>query len=372
MFLKTVYVLLLAFSAAMLMSGQAAKPGPDTIVFTNGDKLVGTFVSSDATHVIFKSDAVGELTIDWKKVQELHTGTAVAVIRQGEKLHKHQDTSSIPQGTLTMREQNLQITPAAGAPPQSIPVAQSAVVVPEPDFQTAMTRSPGILSDWTGSITAGATLVQATQDSRSFNGALSLIRAEPTEAWLNPSYRTTLTFLGTYGEITQPLTPTVKTSIYHAAAEQDQYFTPSVFAFVQADFDHNFSQGLVLQQTYNGGIGWTVVKNAIEELDLKGSMSYIHQDFQVGKSLDLVGSLFSERYSRKLPHSVVMDQRVAVTPAWNNTSAYSAAASVLFTMPVYKRLSGSTGVIDTFLNNPPPGFRKNSFQYTLGLTYSLQ
>jgi len=28
-------------------------------------------------------------------------------------------------------------------------------------------------------------------------------------------------------------------------------------------------------------------------------------------------------------------------------------------------------VIDTFLNDPPTGFKKN-FQFTLGLTYSLQ
>jgi hypothetical protein len=27
---------------------------------------------------------------------------------------------------------------------------------------------------------------------------------------------------------------------------------------------------------------------------------------------------------------------------------------------------------DAFLNDPPPGFQKNSFQLTLGLTYSLR
>ena len=29
----------------------------------------------------------------------------------------------------------------------------------------------------------------------------------------------------------------------------------SLFAFGEATFDHNYSQGLSLQQTYNGGIG---------------------------------------------------------------------------------------------------------------------
>jgi hypothetical protein len=51
---------------------------------------------------------------------------------------------------------------------------------------------------------------------------------------------------------------------------------------------------------------------------------------------------------------------------------YSAAFSTVLTLPVYKRLGASTGVIDSFLNDPPPGFRKNSFQFTLGATYSLR
>ena len=40
-------------------------------------------------------------------------------------------------------------------------------------------------------------------------------------------------------------------------------------------------------------------------------------------------------------------------------------------MPVYKRLSFTVGTIDTFLNDPPPGFKKNSFQFTTGVTYAL-
>jgi len=64
-------------------------------------------------------------------------------------------------------------------------------------------------------------------------------------------------------------------------------------------------------------------------------------------------------------------EQLAITPAWNNTSAYSATGSAGIMMPLYKRLSFSLNTIDTFLNNPPPGFKKNSFQLTTGLTYTL-
>jgi len=29
------------------------------------------------------------------------------------------------------------------------------------------------------------------------------------------------------------------------------------------------------------------------------------------------------------------------------------------------------GIVNTFINNPSPGFQKNSFQATTGLTYAL-
>jgi hypothetical protein len=374
----TVPILVLSAGAALLLNAQANKPGPDTIVFMNGDKLVGQFVRSTDSSVAFKSDALGDLTIDWSKVKELQTSAKVAVIGKGVKLYRKEVPRDVPQGTLAMQDQKLQITPAAGAPVQSIPIAATAVVLDQTAFQNAINRTPGIFSDWTGAITAGATVVRATQSNQTYTGALSLVRAEPTEDWLNPSYRTLLAFSESYGKLTQPATPTIKTSIYHASAEHDKYFSGAVFAFGQADFDHNFSQGLDLQQAYNVGIGWTAVKTAVHELDLKGSVSYVRQQFLVAAgqtqvpSTNLIGSVFSERYHRKLPHSVLLEQNLSATPAWNNTNAYSAAFSTLLTMPVYKRLGGSTGIIDTFLNNPPAGFRKNSFQFTLGLTYTLQ
>lgn len=372
---KAVQVLLLSAGAVVLAHAQAA---PDTIVFTNGDKLAGHFVRSTDTSVTFKSDVLGDLTIDWSKVRELETSANVAVIRKGVQFRRKQTPLNIPIGKLAVQDQKLQITAAPGSPVQSIPLADAAIVIDEGAFQKAANRTPGIFSDWTGTVTAGATLVRATQNNQTFTGAVSLIRAEPSEDWLNPSYRTSFAYSESYGKLTQPATPTIKSSIFHAAAEQDKYFTPAVFGFGQADFDHNYSQGLDLQQTYNGGIGWTVMKTAVQELDLKGSMSYIRQQFLAGTngvpvaSMNLIGSVFAERYHRKLPHGVLLDQRLSATPAWNNTSAYSAAFDTLLTMPVYKHLGGSMDVIDTFLNDPPPGFRKNSFQFTLGLTYTLQ
>ena len=114
------------------------------------------------------------------------------------------------------------------------------------------------------------------QNSRTITDSIALVRAIPDQDWLSRRDRTSVDFSSTYGRVSQPNTPTLKTSIYHADADRDAYFSPVVFGFGQAEFDHNYSQGFDLQQTYAGGIGWSVFRNPKEGLDLKGGMSDFH------------------------------------------------------------------------------------------------
>jgi hypothetical protein len=347
----------------------APKPEPDVLIFTNGDKLVGHFLGSTGGTITFKSDMLGDVHVDWSKVKELRTSTKFAVIRKGVKV-RHKDESGVPQGPVAVADQKIEV---AATPPQSVPVGDAAYVVDQAAFNKAVMQTPGFFKSWTGTVTAGASLVEATQDSRTFTGAINLVRAVPSEQWLNPSSRTTLNFTASYGTISQPSTATIKTSIFHGDAEQDKYFSPRVFAFAQAAFDHNFSQGLDLQQTYGGGIGWSVLKSANQTLDLKASTVYINQQFATTSSnQSLIGSTFTELYMRKLLHGMIFNEKLSATPAWSNTNAYSWNVGAGLAVPVFNRFSASINSIDTFLNDPPLGFKKNSFQFTLGLTYALQ
>lgn len=347
------------------------KPEPDVLIFTDGEKLIGHLERSTGDKVTFKSDMAGEVTVDWKKIQELHTSQKFAVVRKNVELHRGATGANIPQGTLTVKDQKIEVNAGAGQTPQTVPVSDAAFVVDQAAFEKALHR-PGLLENWKGSVTAGASLVEATQSSVTFTGGFNFVRLVPLETWLDPRNRTIVDFSASYGKITQPNTPTIKTDIYHLDAERDEYFTSRLYGFGQLAYDHNFSQGLDLQQSYGGGVGWTVIKDAKETLDLKASMDYVSQQFQTAAAnQNLVGSVFAERYNRALPHGIAFTEQLSVTPAWNNTKAYSGVAGAGLTLPVYKRLSLAVNSLDTFLNDPPPGFKKNSFQFTTGLTYTL-
>jgi Protein of unknown function, DUF481 len=250
-------------------------------------------------------------------------------------------------------------------------VSAAAYVIDKATFEKSLRRA-GLFHAWKGSATAGVSLVLATQNDRSYTSAITLSRAIPTEPWMNPENRTALDFSSSYGELTQPGQPLTKTSIFHADAERDEYFSPHLYTFAQAAFDHNFSQGLNLQQTFGGGLGWTVVKGANEQFDLKAQLTYVNQQFDLGsQNQKLIGSVFSERYDHKFRYGIMLHEELSISPAWNNTSAYSANGNVLVDIPVSKHFSVALNTLDTFLNDPSPGFKKNSFQYTTGLTYAL-
>jgi hypothetical protein len=352
--------------------GAAPKPAPDVLIFTDGEKLIGRLESAKGDSIVFKSDMAGEVTVAWSKIQELRTSHPFAVIGKNVKLGRHKDVSQVPEGNVVMTDRKIAVQSAAGVPP-TVPVADAAFVVAQPDFEKAINHEAGFLQDWRGTVTAGASLVQATQDARTFTGGIALARTDPAESWLNPSNRTLFDFSASYGKVSQPGLPDIKTAIYHGDAEQDKYVSPRVFVFGQAAFDHNYSQGLDLQQMYGGGLGWTAYKTGAAELDVKAAMSYIHQSFSESASnQSLVGSTFAEIYTRKFQHGILLNEQISATPAWNDTSAYFATGSISLTLPVHKRLAVSIGSLDTFLNDPPPGFRKNSFQFTAGLTYALK
>ncbi|HXR78132.1 MAG TPA: DUF481 domain-containing protein [Bryobacteraceae bacterium] len=363
-----------------------AKQDKDIIIFTNGEKLIGRLERSAGAKVVFKSDIAGEVTVDWSKVKEIHSSNKFAVVPKNVKLDRKEEASQFPRGTLSVANQQIQVTPEPGGTPQTVAVDNSAYVVSEPTFQNDILNNPNFFHGWAGAITAGATLVEATQKNQAFSGAVTLLRSIPSVTWLNPRNRTSLNFSTSYGKLTQPNTPTVKTDIYHLDTERDEYFSPRFYAFGAAAFDHNFSQGLDLQQTYGGGIGWTLIKDDNQQFDLKASVNYASQQFQDAsgeqnsgeipnpeqdQNQNLLGSTFTETYNRKLPRNILFNEQISISPAWNNLNAYSGAGAANLSLPVYKRFNITLGAMDTFLNNPPPGFRKNSFQFTSGITYTM-
>jgi hypothetical protein len=357
------------------------KPEPDVIVFTNGDQLTGTVERGAGDSIVFKSDMAGEITVPYARIKELRAHGAFALLRKDTKTL----TTDVKEGTVAYSDSKVTLTVPTGGT-ETVEPKNVGFLIDKPTYDKQINGHVGLLSGWKGSITAGATFVRSTDNGSTYTAATTLIRAIPQVPYLPPKSKSLFNLTETYGKLTQPTIPQTvpiptppsiaETSIFHAGFEQDLYFSPRFYALGDTSFDHNFSQGLNLQEVYGAGFGWTPIKSGKQQLDVKADVHYEQQTFSQSVAAttpnqNLIGSTFAEFYHRTLPLKIVFNENADILPAYNETRAYSADATVGFVLPVYKRLGVSFTSTDNFLNDPAVGYKKNSFQFVTGVTYTL-
>jgi hypothetical protein len=387
----SIAVLLCLQTCPWRLLAQAAAAPPDVLVLSNGDTLHGKFINVINGKVTFHSDPLGDVTLEWDKIKELHTSGSFAVVDKNLKVQGKKSAAALPTGAVEVTNKSLTLRTENAAAPPPIAVGDAKFIMDKDTLDKQLYHHPGFFTGWNGAATAGASIVAATQNQYTFSGGVGLIRIVPTASWLSPRNRTSIDFTGSYGKITQPsytisgtgTTPSTfvpevvtKSALYHADAERDEFFSPRFFALGQVAFDHNYAQDLDLQQIYGGGFGFTVLKTPVQEADLKATIQYEKQQFisSSSSSLNLVGSTVSLSYvlHRKF---VTFTQDLAYIPAFNDPHAYSVNETNTLAFPAYKNLSFSLGTLDSYLNNTPlaePPTKHNSFQFTMGLTYAIK
>lgn len=370
---------------AAALAKPAAAPPTDVLIFSNGDRLTGKLDSVTDGNVVFNSDMAGTVTISIDKIKELKSGAEFALLRKGDKPGK----THVPEGSVEVAEGKLTITPPSNEPPAVVPAAEVNYLIDRASFDQQMSHKAGFLTGWSGKITGGANIERSTTTGTNFYAGLSLVRAIPTVPWMLPRNRTIVDVNEAYGKLSTPAIPptipatpasVVITNIFHADAERDEYFNPRLYALVDTSFDHNYGQGLQLQQVYGGGIGYTAVKTPNQELDLKADVHYMKQSYisttvdgvvTTTPSNNIIGTTFFEGYTRNLPHKMLFTESLNYLPAWNEPKAYSANFNAALVLPVYKRLAATIAVADNYLNDPAQFYKKNSFQFIAGVTYVL-
>src|ERR1700722_19326131 len=101
-----VFILAITLSAAALCIAQTkptapvTNPEPDVLVLSNGDTLHGKFVSEVGVKVTFHSDALGDISLSWDKIKELHATEQFGVLNQTIALRGKKRHVQIPVGAV--------------------------------------------------------------------------------------------------------------------------------------------------------------------------------------------------------------------------------------------------------------------------------
>jgi hypothetical protein len=407
------YAVAAAFSllllAALSAPGQTAAKKPvepeakkepeikEELTLKNGDRLTGELLDSTGVEIKFKTELAGEVTVKWENVKELKSKRDFAVVPKD--LKDARESAKVPQGAIKIGEKGIVVSPVSTTKPETgaapkeseakpgatketaaakeIPPSEIASVVDDATYQKEINKKIGFRSGWDGHITTGTSMIFSTQNTSLYQVDTALKRSIPTVSWLEPKLRTTVDLTLSAGKTTQPGTETTITNIFHVGGERDEYFSPRGYYLQVFSLDHNYAQGLVLQQKYGGGIGATLFKKKERELDITADLHYESQQFQANPSVDvealelhLIASTLTEEYTRKWG-KLQFEEKILADIAWNNASAFSASGHSSLRLPVYKKLAFSVSTIDNFLNNPQIGYKKNSFQFITGFALNL-
>jgi len=377
-----------AAAAQKAAASEKATAAPDTVTLVNGDVLSGKVSKVVYGNVTFHDEVLGDLTIPLSKIKTMHTTTAFAAGAVTQQLSKKNIAERVPVGPIRLEGETLSMM----LPEQKVrefPVKELSFMLDEAAYTRELHDQSDFFYGWYGTATAGVTLLNATNSSQTYTGAVALVRAIPTIAGLPAGSKTILNVSGTYGLARAPEiisggtvyqeASVTKTNILHGDLEYDKFFTPMVFGLLNASADHNFGSGLELQQAYGAGIGWAILRTPQNDLSLRASLQYAQQQFYNGitsglgtPNENLISASVGETWSRQFPHGIKFSESVTLNPAFNVVQAYNGVGSAGFTFPFYKRLNFSVMATDNYLGNPSEGFRRNSLQFTTGVTYTLK
>jgi hypothetical protein len=227
-------------------------------------------------------------------------------------------------------------------------------------------------------VSAGITLLDATQEQRTFSASVIPLYDwnvgtpdAPSCGW--PYQRTRMDLSASYdGKRNAAGALTVTRN--HRLMVQHLMFLRSnaAYAYASGDLTHNNSLGVKFNQAYAGGVGYA---RSFYEVD--ADIRFIDENLYAdGADARLVGLGLQGRIDIPLDF-LLKEATVSVTeqaiPVFNKSDAWMNNAAIDVFLPFTTNASTwgvTVSLQDNYLRNAPTGFKRSYFRTSLNLTYS--
>jgi uncharacterized protein DUF481 len=343
----------------------------DQITLKNGDRLTGTIVKSDAKTLVIKTEAAGDVTLQWPAIdaitstQPLHVGLAGGqtvvgpVTTTGGEIHIATQTA----GVVTSSKDSVQVIRSDSE--------QAAY-----DKAIERLQHPRLGDFWSGTLDTGLSLTRGNSANLSYTLAGRAVRQ--TERDKIGVYATAV-----YGK-TETTTPaTVTAHQITGGIRGDINFTARWFAFAGTDFNSNALQHLDLQNVVDGGIGAHLVKTKTTVFDLFAGAGY-NQEFFGAYTLPNptppptttsfpavtqrnAEANAGEQFDTKFGGRSTFTETFNYFPNLSGPSGYRYNFNSILSTAISRWLGWQLSLTDNFLSNPPTGIKRNDLLLSTGL-----
>jgi len=140
--------------------------------------------------------------------------------------------------------------------------------------------------------------------------------------------------------------------------------------FVFGQVNHISTQGLYLQQTYGGGFGRDVFKNARTTFSVLGGPTYVQEKFFNGQLTQTIELLLAETLGVQFSKRLRLDHYFQVYPDLIHGGQYRFDTSSVVSYKLLNKFTVNASLIDLYLSNPPTGER-NNVTLSVGIGYSF-
>jgi len=340
----------------------------DVVTLKNGDRVTGALVMIKGGTLQLKTANLGVVSIPMTEVATYSVERPAAVIIKGQE-PVYGTLELLPSGEWQVKSANGQA--------QTIAAAKPELIMPEEDYQK-LEVAPAFWQAWKGAASLGYSLQNGNQQTDTLTTSIAGTRERPETPVFEAHWRTHFDFTTLFSHAEQKslippytITSTVTSRTLTADARQDYLFSPDNFVFVFGQANHVSTQDLYLQQTYGGGFGRDVVKNARTTFSVLGGPTYVQEKFispgNFTRTIELlVAETLGEQFSKRLR----LDHYLHFYPDLEHSGQYRFDTSAVLSFKLTNRLLVNASVIDLYLSNPPTG-EKNNITFSTGIGYSF-
>ena len=341
----------------------------DQVTLKNGDRMTGTVVKSDGKSLVLHTDAAGDVTFDYSKIQQITTDA---------DLHISSKDGKTSVGHVTTTDDKLEIATKSGG---TVEVPKGDVTLIRNDAeQTAYEKSlhPGLMHGWEGGVNVGFSVARGNSETE--NLALAFNAAHPT---LNDKITMYATSINTKNQLS---TPTTVASLETGGIRYDRNINSKLFVFASADFMANALQFLDLRAVYGGGFGYHAIASDRTTLNFLGGVNYTHETYSngtlvpntnppvfesYGKTNRFVALTLGEELTHKLGESTDLTQNLGFFPNLQQTGEYRFTFNLGTVTKINKWLGWQNQFGDIYVSNPPTSAKKNDVIFTTGLNIAF-
>jgi YD repeat-containing protein len=357
---------LLVFSSIFALTVRA-----DQVSLKNGDRLTGTITSSDAKTLVLKTEAAGEVTIQW---------SAIDAITSTQSLHVGLTGGQMVVGPVTTKGGQIVVaTQTAGvvsSPMTAIQLIRSDAAQASYDAAMERLQHPHLGDFWSGTLDTGLSLTRGNSATLSYNLAGRAVRQTDRD-------KITAYMTAVYGKNDNTSPGQVIAHQITGGVRGDINFSARLFAFAATDFNSNALQNLDLQNVVYGGIGDHLIKTKNTQFDVFGGAGYNQEFFGAYTLLNPTPPPLTlafpavtqrnaeanvgEQFDAKLGSRSTFSETFNFFPNLSGPSGYRYTFNSVLSTAFYKWLGWQFSLHDNFLSNPPTGIKQNDLLLSTGL-----